>query len=73
MEEEAADELLGGEGHGLVSHPSLGAVVLRFEGHALLVQGDEPLVGDGHAVGITGKVVDGRDRAGGIGEQTRAA
>src|SRR3546814_6520783 len=49
VEEKAADELIGGEGHALVSGATLGAVVLAFEGDAVVVEGGEAPVGDGDA------------------------
>ncbi len=66
VDEEAADELVGGEGRGLVSFTAAiglcGAVVFPFEGHALVVEGNEPGVGDGDAVGVAGEI--GEHRAG---------
>ncbi len=35
MNEEAADELVCGEGHGLVPRPSVGAVILVLEAHVV--------------------------------------
>jgi len=40
VEQEAAQELGGGERHGLVTRPALGAVVLVAEGDAVVVGGD---------------------------------
>ena len=47
VDEEAADELVGGERHLIVSIAALDAVVLPLEGDALLVEGDQAAVGDG--------------------------
>jgi hypothetical protein len=56
VDEEAADELVGGERHGLVSLAALDAVILPLEGDALLVEGDQAAVGDGNAVGVTRQI-----------------
>jgi len=52
MEQEAADKLIGGESHGLVSIPFLRPVVLPLEGDALFVQCNEATVGDSDPMGI---------------------
>ena len=54
VEEEAADELAGGEGHVLVAGAPLGPVVLPFEGDAMVVETDQTAVGDGDAGGCSG-------------------
>ena len=56
MEQEATDELIGRERHGLVSNPFFGAVVLPLEGNALFVQIDQPAVGDCNPVGVAGEI-----------------
>ena len=56
MDQEAADELVGIERHQLVASVGLGPIILPFEGHALAVDGDEPAVGDGDAMGVAGQV-----------------
>src|SRR6266436_5796728 len=56
VDEEAANELVGGERDALVSIAALDAVVLPLEGDALLVEGDQAAVGDGNAVGVTRKI-----------------
>src|SRR6516164_4423543 len=53
VDEEAADELAAGQRHDLHPLPSLGAVVLPPEGDAVVVEGDEPAVGDGDDNGVT--------------------
>src|SRR6476659_8494150 len=56
VDEEAANELVGGERHALVSITALDAVVLPLEGDALLVEGDQAAVRDGNAVGVAGQI-----------------
>src|SRR6266576_1013161 len=56
VDEEAANELVDGERHALVSIAALDAVVLPLEGDALLVEGDQAAVGDGNAVGVTRQI-----------------
>src|ERR1700757_403063 len=51
VDEEAADELVGGEPNRLVAGAAVGTIILVPEGDAVLVEGDEPAVGDGDAVG----------------------
>src|SRR5216684_2515980 len=63
VDEEAADELVCGKRHALVSIAALDAVVLPLEGDALLVEGDQAAVGDGNAVGVTRKIGQHRLRA----------
>ena len=55
VDEEAADELVCAERHAFVSIAALDAVVLPLEGDAVLIEGDQAAVGDGHAVGVTRK------------------
>ena len=54
--EEAADGLVGGQGHELVAVWAFGAVILPLEGDALVVEGDEAAVSDGDAVGVARQV-----------------
>jgi len=63
VDEEVADELVGGERHLLVSIAALDAVILPLEGNALLVAGDQATVGDGDAVGITRQIGQHRLRS----------
>src|SRR3954469_18724184 len=55
MEQESADELAGSECHYLLAVATIGAIVLPPEGDAGAVEGDQPAVGDGDAVGIPGQ------------------
>ena len=66
VQQEAADELLGTQRHGLVARLPRGAVILAAEGDATLVEGDESPVGDRHPVGVTGQI---REHRGGPGER----
>ena len=52
VDKESPDELVGGERHGLVSLMPFGSVILPSEGHIGAVEGDQPAVGDGDAMGI---------------------
>jgi hypothetical protein len=56
MQEEAADELVGGERHSLVTAFLRGAVVLALKGDVMLIEGDETGVGDGDPMGIAREV-----------------
>ena len=56
VEEKAADELGGVEHHGLEPVAAFDPVVFPFEGDALVVERDEPGVGDGDAVGVAREI-----------------
>src|SRR5262244_2717509 len=56
VEQEAADKLVGTEGHCAVPRLPVAAVVLVAEGHAALVESNEPAVGDGDAMGVAGEI-----------------
>src|SRR5215831_4805128 len=56
VDQEAADELIGAERHKLVASVALGSVILPFEGHALVVEGDEAAVGNSNAVRVARQV-----------------
>ena len=56
VQEKAADELGGVERHGLEPVAAFDAIVLPFEGDALLVERDEPGVGDRDAMGVAGEI-----------------
>jgi len=49
-------KLIGGERHPLVSRAAVGAVVLVPESDAVLVERDQPAVGDGDAVGVARQI-----------------
>jgi hypothetical protein len=54
--QEPANELAGGEPHGLEATRALDPIVLDLEGDAALVGGDQAAVGDGDAVGVAGQI-----------------
>jgi len=54
VEQEAAEKLLHVEGHEPFRVAS--CAVVPAKGHAIAVEGDESLVGDGHAVGVAAEV-----------------
>src|SRR5256886_10714733 len=56
VDQEAADELAGGECHDLLAVATIGAIVLPSEGDAGAVASDQPAVDDGDAVGIAGQI-----------------
>ena len=56
MEQEAADELFGGEGQGLEA--AVMAVVAPAEADLTVLDGEEAVVGDGDAVGVLAEVVE---------------
>ena len=56
MEQEAADELFGGEGQGLEA--AVMAVVAPAEADLTVLDGEEAVVGDGDAVGVAAEVVE---------------
>ncbi len=56
VQEEPAHELVGRQPHRLVPGAPLGAVVLPAEGHAILVHGEQPTVGDRHPMGIARQI-----------------
>ena len=56
VHQEAADELMGKERHGLPAIGPIAPVVLPAKGDATVIGGDQPPVGDGDAMGVTGHV-----------------
>ena len=56
VDQEAADELVGGECHDLLAIATIGTIVLPSEGDAGAVAGDQPAVGDGDAVGVARQI-----------------
>lgn len=64
VEQEAADELVGGKGHDLLPVGATPTVVLVAEGDAGLVEAQQPAVRDGDAVGVPRQVGEHRLRPG---------
>jgi hypothetical protein len=56
VDEEAAHELMGCQGHDLGPVSALGAVVLPLEGDAVVVEGEQAAVGDRDTVGVAGEI-----------------
>src|SRR5262245_35029678 len=56
VNEEAADELMGCEGHRFVSIAAFDPVVLPSEGNAVVVQCNQAAVGDGDAVSVARQI-----------------
>ena len=56
MDEEAANELMGCQGHDLVAGASFISIVLPFEGDAVVIARDQAAVGDGDAVGVAAEI-----------------
>lgn len=54
MEKEAPQKLLGGEGH--LSLLIAVCIILPAEGDLIMLEGHKTVVGDGHAMGIAGKI-----------------
>ena len=54
----------GGERHGAIPRPAVAAVILVAEGHAALVEAEQPAVRDGDAVGVAGEIGEHRLRPG---------
>ena len=64
MEQEASDELVGGEPHRAIPGRPVAAIVLVAEGHAARVEGDEPTVRGGDTVGVAGEIGEHRPGSG---------
>lgn len=60
VDQEAADELVGGEGHDLLPLAPLGAVVLPLEGEAVVIERDQAGVGDGDLMGVARQIGEHR-------------
>src|SRR5499427_10840352 len=56
VEQEASDELVGADRHCPVPRLSVAAVILVAEGHAALVESNEPAVRDGDTMGVAGEI-----------------
>ena len=60
VQQEAADELVGRERHDARPLPAVAPVVLVAEGDASIVEGEQPAVGDGDAVGVAREIGEHR-------------
>ena len=60
VDEEAPDELVGGQRHRLVTRGPFDPVVLPLEGDAGRIGCDQPAIGDGDAVGIAREIGEHR-------------
>ena len=56
VREKAADELLRVERHGLVSVTCVDPIILPFERDGMIVERDQPAVGDGDAVRVASQI-----------------
>lgn len=56
VEQEAADELVGAEGHGALALGAVATVVLVAEGDAGIVERDQPAVRNGDAVSVSRQI-----------------
>ena len=56
VEQEAPDKLVAGERHCAVPGLTVAAVILVAEGHAALVESNEPAVRDGDTMGVAGEI-----------------
>ena len=56
MNEETADELIGGQGHGFLASAAFAPIVLPLKGDAPFIVGNETRVSDGDPVGIAGEI-----------------
>src|SRR5215467_10269999 len=64
VEQEAPDKFVGADRHCPVPRLSVAAVILVAEGHAALVESNEPAVRDGDAMGVAGEIGKHRLRPG---------
>src|SRR5690606_38746358 len=64
MQQEAADELVGGDGHELLPVGAGAAVILVSEGDAGLVEGNKAAVRDRYAVSVAREIGENGFRAG---------
>ena len=60
VQQEATDELVDGQGHGLVTRLAFASIVFVAERDPAFVQGDEPAVGDSDPVRVTRQVGEHR-------------
>jgi hypothetical protein len=57
VHEKTADELSSGESHRLVSLATLDPIILPLERNGIVVERDQPAVGDGEAMGAETKAL----------------
>ena len=69
VHQEAADELVDRQPHGLVATGSLGPIILPFEGHAGRVDGDQPAIGDWRRGGCSATDIAGRGVEFGVAQE----
>ena len=60
VQQEAAHELVGTQGHRFVTRPTVSSVVLPPEGDPALITGDKPTVGDRDPMGIARQIGEHR-------------
>jgi hypothetical protein len=56
MKQETTQELMSGNGHDLLL--AAVSIVSPAEGDAIVFEGNEPIVGNGDAMGVSGQVVE---------------
>ena len=61
VKQEAAQELMGGDGHDLLL--AAVGIISPAEGDTIVLEGQEAMVGDGHTMGVAGQVVEHMFRA----------
>jgi hypothetical protein len=61
MEEDAAQELIGGNGHDLLL--AAVGIVLPAERDAMVLKGNKAMVGNGNSMGVAGQVVENMFRS----------
>ena len=60
VQQKAADEFAGTEGHDFAPSFAVGAVILVFEADARATEREQPGIGNGDAVGVAGEVSEHR-------------
>jgi len=56
MQEKAPDELVDGQGQGLIAITRLGTIVLPLEGDTAFIASEQPAVGDRYAMGVARQI-----------------
>ena len=56
MQEKTPDELVRGQGHGLMPIALFGTIVFPLEGNTTFITGDQTAVGDRHTMGVAGQI-----------------